>query len=390
MSGEFADKADKYNDTIHDMQSAFKGLGLALADDVLPAMTSLAEKMTTVVTNAGSVLRVFTMLGRMDDASWAGFLAKVRLLGNLATGNVGGAVGELLGGQPTPFLRQGPPLSGKGTATTSPPTAAEIAAAKAAADQRAIDRALAISVGMPGVVGEGGFPKMGMPGAAGTLKGEKAFGLADVVDAQLTALGEKLKARGEALRGVAMGVAESISGALADGFNSAFSGDDNFFAALGKSLLSSLGNILVQIGASMVTYGALMTPLAGIPGPWQALGLGAMASLAAGIGLMALGAGMGAIGGGSKGGGAGGSSDSRTPKTEQDEFSVAFDPDKKLRRASGAAVQPSARGLSNAPMPEGRAPIVFAPTIIGRDDLQMQRQLKYMVEKASGRGITGR
>jgi hypothetical protein len=270
----------------------------------------------------------------------------------------------------------------------APPTAAQTAAARAAADQRAIDRALALSVGMPGVVGEGGFPKMGMPGAATTLTGEKAFGLANVVDKQLDAVREKLLAKQELLTGVAMGVAESISGALADGFNSAFSGDDNFFAALGKSLLSSLGNILVQIGASMVTYGALMTPLAGIPGPWQALGLGAMASLAAGVGLMALGAGMGALaGGGSKGGGGGSDSRAPTAEVERDDFAVAFDPDRKLRK-SGPAVMPGSRGLSNAPMPEGR-PVVHIGTInsLSPDDAKWQRAVAETYTNARNRGL---
>jgi hypothetical protein len=142
-----------------------------------------------------------------------------------------------------------------------------------------------------------------------------------------------------------------------------------------------------------VIYGAIMGPLGLIPGPWQVLGMGAAASAAAGVALMALGAGMGAIGGGGKSGGGGGSSD-RAPvvKEEQDEFSVAFDPDRKLRKSS-SAVQGRSRGLSNAPMPDGRPPIVFAPTIIGSDDPVAQKKIAYMVERVvkggGARGIRG-
>jgi hypothetical protein len=142
----------------------------------------------------------------------------------------------------------------------------------------------------------------------------------------------------------------------------------------------------MQIGSSMIVYGALMTPLAGIPGPWQALGLGAMASLAAGVGLMALGAGMGAIGGkGGKSAGGGGS-DTAPQQPRDDQWSVAFDPDRKLRKSS--AVAPSSRALGSGPMPEAR-PVVNIGVInsLHPDKADWQRSVAETYNNARRRGL---
>jgi hypothetical protein len=281
-----------------------------------------------------------------------------------------------------------------------PPTAAEIAAAKAAAEEARIARLLdRTNVGTLGVTdilkrtGDTAGDLVGAPTVGvdknGKMKGVK--GLAIAVDAEWEKLAEKMKSRQAQFESIVGSIASVVGGAFADAFTTAFSGGGNVFEEFGKSLMAGIGNILVQLGSSLLAYGLVIAPLAALLNftPFGGLGLGAGASIAAGLALTALGAGMGAIGGGGSKGGGGGGSSSGSAKPEQNEFAVAFDPDNKLRK-SGPSVMPRASGISGAPMPEGRAPIVFAPTIIGRDDLQTQRQLKYMVEKASGRGITGR
>jgi hypothetical protein len=230
------------------------------------------------------------------------------------------------------------------------------------------------------------FTPVGM-GQDGKMKAPKGMKLLGPVDKQLQ---EEFEALRQEKGQTALAVAQSISGALADGFTSAFNGDENFFAALGKSLLQSLGNILMQIGASMITYGALMTPLAGIPGPWQALGLGAMASLAAGIGLMALGAGMGALAGGGKNGsgGGGGASSTSSKPPEPNEYAVAFDPDRKLKKNTGSAVGQTSRPLGNAPMPDAR-PVVNIGVLntLTPDNAQWQRTVVESYNNGIMRGM---
>jgi hypothetical protein len=301
---------------------------------------------------------------------------------------------------PQDFLWKGPkPLkSAAPIKVTAPPvTAADIKAAKVAAQERqeTIDRALALDLDqMPLTDGIPDNERAKFDPSKPTVgvgKDGKMKGIAVAVGKQLDAAGAVISEKKEMLKGLITDAGMVVGSAFGDAFTAAFSGEGNFFEEFGKSLLSGLGNIIMQLGTQMIAYAAIITPLTGVLGPFGAIAGGGPMTLAAGIALTALGAGMGAMGGkGGKGGGGGSGSAGASRPPEQDEFSVAFDPDKKLRRASGSAVQPSSRGLSNAPMPEGRAPIVFAPTIIGRDDLQTQRQLKYMVEKASARGITGR
>jgi hypothetical protein len=188
-------------------------------------------------------------LNNVDD-TLAGMGQKFKLLGLLATGNIGGFTAELMKldnpAQPR-FSGPAPGTGGPKRTTASAPPATPKPRTLTPAEKKAADL-LAKAMGVESLgVGdlrdrdsaiEGGSPAnpqlVGVD-SKGMMKGVKAI---QVVDKELTALGEKLKAKGEMLTGVAMGVAESISGALADGFNAAFSGDDNFFAALGKSLLS--------------------------------------------------------------------------------------------------------------------------------------------------------
>jgi hypothetical protein len=398
---DFADKADRFNDGMTDMSTAVRGLGMAIADAALPQMTALSAKFTELISKSREWLpealniagKIY--LGLLGPVGWGAMFGLSKMGGpskldkDLLQASLPSLPGAIVGGLPkdkTDIVRR-------------IPTAAD--------NKRAAEIAKAMAV--PGMgFGDlvGGTLPVTAPGlmgvdSKGKMQGVKAdflannFGpLADPTsrarfEARWEEFKKNLEQKRELFTGLALGVAESISGALADGFTAAFSGDENFFAALGKSLLSSLGNILVQIGASMVTYGALMTPLAGIPGPWQALGLGAMASLAAGVGLMALGAGMGALaGGGSKGSSGGGDGGSgRTAKEERDDYAVAFDPDRKLRK-SGPAVMPGSRGLSNAPMPEGR-PVVHIGTInsLSPDDAKWQRAVADTYNNARNRGL---
>jgi hypothetical protein len=386
ISEDFANKADVFNDTLEDMRTAVGGLGIAIADQALPQMTAMAAMLTTLISKGREWLPMaLGIAGRT-------VLAASGPLGWAALWKMGKASGEAARMGP---LNSDPALDAllTGPAKDKPDVVRDPFAARRSADaanQRAIDRALAISVGMPGVVGEGGFPKMGMPGAAGTLKGEKAFGLADVVDKNFDVVKARTEERRRELGALLQDVGNTIGGALASGFTAAFQGG-NFLAEMGKALLAGIGGMLVQLGSTMLTWGLLMSANLGwlMATPFAAQALSGPASIAVGTGLIALGAGLGAIGGGgSKGGGGGSAGGGRTQQAEQDEFSVAFDPDKKLRRSSGSAVQPSSRGLSNAPMPEGR-PVVHIGTInsLSPDDAKWQRAVAETYTNARNRGL---
>jgi hypothetical protein len=295
----------------------------------------------------------------------------------------------------TPFLRQGPPAPRAAIATSAAPlSAAERAAAKAVQDK--IAKALGFDLGnIPLADITAGGPRVGMPGLLGTdkdgkMKGEKAFGLANVVDKGFDALTAKIEERRQQLGALMQGVGDTIGGALAAGFTAAFTGG-NFFAEIGKALLQGLGSMVVQLGSSMLTYGLLMAvgaPLL-MATPFAAQALSAPAAIAAGTGLIALGAGMGALGGGGgKGGGGGGGSTGAQRPPEQNEFAVAFDPDRKLRKSSGSAVQGRSRGLSNGPMPDAR-PVVHIGTInsLSPDDAKWQRAVAETYTNARNRGL---
>ena len=96
---------------------------------------------------------------------------------------------------------------------------------------------------------------------------------------RVEAVGEVISEKKQMLMGLMGDVAGSVGNAFGDAFTAAFSGDKNFFAAFGESLLSSLGNILMQLGGQMIAYGAIIAPLASLLSftPFGGLGMGAVA-----------------------------------------------------------------------------------------------------------------
>lgn len=230
----------------------------------------------------------------------------------------------------------------------------------------------------------------------GKMKGVKGFGLGDVVDKEFDALMEKMRKKKEQLADLATSIAGSIASALGDAFTAAFSkdSDKDFFEAFGNALLASLGNIVMQLGASMLTYGLIASTFSSLLAftPFAGITAGAAASIAAGTALIALGAGMGAIasnnsghrtgGGGAGGGGAGAGTRPRDDNT----FAVQFDPDRALRRRGGSAVTPAVRGLPSGPFPTPMQPVTVNATIIGPDDPRAQTQIAQLVKNAVNRG----
>ena len=286
---------------------------------------------------------------------------------------------------PTPEqLKKARPTPAIVVTAPKPLTAAEREAAQLAAIERSLDRH---QLAMPGLVdiksplakpaGPAGTIPIPFPKGA-TLPADKE------VERQLVDLQQE---KGK----LALGVGESIGMSLAAGFQSAFAGEDNFFAAFGKALLGSIGSILIQLGGTMIAYGAIVTPLLGLPGPFAALGLGAAASLAAGTALIALGAGMGAIAGGGKGkgggaGGRGGGRGGRTAQQDQVPFSMGLDPDRKLGRSSPAVV-PSARALSSGALPGTPQPVTVIYQSFGEPTPQAARFIAKASRMASGAGM---
>lgn len=385
ISTDFSDRADRFNDILVDMHTALGGLGRELAEASLPGLTRLAELFTTLIARGRGFVSMIA-----EAAEKAGLLM---LLGPLGPGLIG--VGK--GANPLDVdkgLEASIKAGNDAIRKLAPRTGGALSATeRRALEEQRLERQIAAAMATAGGAGRAGIADIidrGRPGLvgapAGRLKGEKPFGLEDAWDDHFKALMDKMERRKEQLKAIATGVATAISGALADGFTSAFKGDEDFFSAFGKALLSSLGNIMVQVGTSMIAYGAILTPLLGITGPFGAIISGAPASLAAGLLLTALGAKMGAAAsGGGKGGGGG---VSRAPaKQEPNEFEVAFDPDRKLRSASRAVV-PSARSIDSTPMPEGR-PMVVIGTInaLDPDDARWQRSIATTVNNARDRGL---
>jgi hypothetical protein len=214
-------------------------------------------------------------------------------------------------------------------------------------------------------------------------------GIAATVGKQLEAVGEVISEKKQMLMGLMGDVAGSIGNAFGDAFTAAFSGDKNFFAAFGESLLSSLGNILMQLGGQMIAYGAIIAPLASLLSftPFGGLGMGAGASIAAGVAITALGAAMGAVGGGGSKGGGGGGSAGGAAKSEPNEFAVAFDPDNKLRK-SGPSVMPRASSIDGSAMPDAK-PVVNIGVInsLHPDNAAWQRSLADTYSRATSRGL---
>jgi hypothetical protein len=270
------------------------------------------------------------------------------------------------------------------------PTAADLAAARKVEEK--IAKALAIDLGNIPLADITAGDRIQKPGAVGVDKNGKMKGIAETVGKQMDAVGEVISEKQQMLMGLMSNVAGSIGNAFGDAFTAAFSGDKNFFAAFGESLLSSLGNILMQLGGQMIAYGAIIAPLASLLSftPFGGLGMGAGASIAAGLAITALGAAMGAAGGGGSKGGGGGGGGGATAKAEPNEFAVAFDPDGKLRK-SGPSVMPRASSISSAPMPEGR-PVVQIGTInsLSPDDARWQRAVADTYNNARNRGLVRR
>lgn len=240
----------------------------------------------------------------------------------------------------------------------------------------------------PKLVGVDKNGKMRVPFPEGVnISGKKTKKpLNDQIDDVL--LGAKAKA------GLAMDVGNAIGSALSEGMSAAFDkdSDKNFFEAFGNALLSSLGNIVMSLGSAMLTYGIIAATWSSLLAftPFAEVTMGAGAAIAAGTGLIALGAGMGAIAsrnsGHSTGGGGGGGGD-KTAKPKDDQWSVAFDPDRKLRKGA-SAVSPSARSLDSTPMPEAR-PVVHIGTInsLSPDDAKWQRAVADTYNNARNRGL---
>jgi hypothetical protein len=386
VQGEYAKSLESTAGKQQQFNAVLEATASAFGKSIAPAREWAYEVGTAVLT----VLQAFV---RVDD-SIAGMPQKFKLLGLMFT-NPGAFAAEVLSlNNPSTFKPQGPPIAGMGslkTAPKAPPTAAEKAAAKAA--QEKIAKALSFDLDqMPLTDGIPDNERAKFDPSKPTVgvgKDGKMKGIAATVGKQLDKVGEVISEKKQFLMSISADAAMSIGNAFGDAFTAAFSGEDNFFAALGKSLLKSLGNILMQLGSEMIAYGAIMGPLGLLPGPWMGLGLGAAASAAAGIGLIALGAGMGAIGGGG-GKGGGGSSSGSPAKSEPNEFAVAFDPDGKLRK-SGPSVMPRASSISSAPMPEGR-PVVQIGTInsLSPDDARWQRAVADTYNNARNRGLVRR
>jgi hypothetical protein len=384
VQGEYA----RFLDTTAGKQQAFNAALEATAATFGRSIAPAREWAYEVGTSVLSVLRAFMSV----DDTLSGLPQKFKLLGLMVT-NPGGFAAEVMKlNSPSTFTRQGPPIAGMGSPKAKAPAAIDKEAAKKA--QETIEKALGLDLDqIPLVDITAGGPRVEKPGLVGVDKDGKMKGVKDagpIIDQQFDALGAKILERRRMLGQLLQGVGDTIGSALASGFQAAFTGG-NFFAEIGKALLAGLGSMIVQLGSSLLTYGLLMA--AGAPllmlTPFAGQALSAPAAIAAGTGLIALGAGMGALGGGGgKGGGGGSGSGGASRPPEQDEFSVAFDPDKKLRRASGSAVQPSSRGLSNAPMPEGR-PVVHIGTInsLSPDDAKWQRAVADTYNNARNRGL---
>jgi hypothetical protein len=383
MTTGFSDKADAFNDDLRTTKGALEGLAIVVADAILPSLTSWSEKLTEILVKLRQVSSTPS-----GSAFWRGLLS------------------PFFGGPNKDTMAPGSPLDNdpllarlaKVNPTTSPRSARGNDGESSAAD-RARERALAKALGadlgdIPLTEGTvttptGPTPTVGVDksGKMKGVKGDPAKMLADFALGSDEKIREELAKKKAFVTGLAQDVAGSIGSAFGDAFTAAFSGDDNFFAALGKSLLKSLGNMIMQLGESMIEYAASVALLAAIPGPWQALGWGAPLTAAAGLGLVALGAGMGALAGkggkGHGGGGSGGRGASTQPGNSQ--WSVAFDPDKK-----GRAVVPGTRSIDNAAMPDVK-PMVYIGHLsaLHPDDPKWQRNVSDTVYNARRRGVRG-
>lgn len=249
---------------------------------------------------------------------------------------------------------------------------------------------------------------------------EEQFALLEILlkpkNIVLSGVAEALGQLNQQLGGLATNVGNSIGSALAAGFSAVFTkgSEKNFAEAFGNTLLQSVGGSLVQLGATMLTYGLLMAAFAPLllMSPFAAVALSAPAAIAVGTGLIALGAGLGAIAGNNTGtrtggGGGGGSrgvsgapavggrgsyltpADYEEGKRRQEAARgptrVVLDPDRRLREAREIAPKPTVNAAAKA-----AAPIApFNPTfvMIGGGDPKVQRDIADIVNAAYRRNL---
>jgi hypothetical protein len=158
--------------------------------------------------------------------------------------------------------------------------------------------------------------------------------------------------------------------AIIEGFTAAFSGRGigGIFKALGRSILSGLGSIFMQMGQKMVAASALMQAfqnaiMSFFPG----------AGLVAGLALMALGGAMmgagNAIGGG--GGGAGAGAGGNGYYSQREDIT-------RVRLMPGFGSEGSTVTRLN--------PVILQATIIGTNDPRAQRELQEMIDRGQRRG----
>jgi hypothetical protein len=413
MTDQFANSADAFNDNVRDMKGAVEGLGIAFATVLLPPLTRFVDTLTSALAGMSQLIAKFHEMeiaspkkAEALSSGLAGFL-------NLVPG--GAIIASFLPSKKDidssidAELFSQFNINAASTRKTKPPPRAtgDTTAADRARD-RAIEKALGLSLGnipLGGFInaddttqtlgklgfGIGGTPTVGVDknGKMKGVKGDPAKMLADAILGSDEKIRAEMERKREFIAGLVGSVAQTVGSAFGDAFTAAFSGDDNIFAAFGESLIKGLGNIVMQLGEQLLAYGLIISPLASLLSftPFGGLGLGAGASIAAGLSLTALGAGMGAIGGKGGGGHGGGSSGGRGASTQPgtSQWSVAFDPDKK-----GRAVVPGTRSIDGAKIPGAHQPIVNNWTIIGPDDPSAQRSIKKLLYNADRRGVTGR
>lgn len=144
-----------------------------------------------------------------------------------------------------------------------------------------------------------------------------------------------------------LAAANSFGSALAVGLSSAWTKDSgkNFFEGFGNALLQGLGGAFVQLGSSLMAYGAIMLAAPALAALFPALTISAGQALAAGAALVALGAGMGAIASNNSGRRTGGGSTAAFTGGNQDTVKhIWLDPDRRreTERATAAVRSPNA------------------------------------------------
>ncbi len=161
------------------------------------------------------------------------------------------------------------------------------------------------------------------------------------------------------------GIADTIGGAIYDGFAAAFNGEGlgGVFKAFGKSILASIGNILGQMGQVWLEYGVLMTGLG--QALWNPFTSGP-AAIAIGAALMALSGALGAVAHG--GGGARSGTSAYSTSAQRTEDITRY----KFIDRSGNLVDLSPRPAMHF-------------TIIGPNDPSAQRAIGEVVEKYNRR-----